>query len=506
MKYKLIAALTVLSIFILCVQTAAQSGIRKKPLKVLFVGYDPSKPMPQATRSYPGMMSKELFTAEYPVRMPAFKQLLSTYFTGVQTMDCRDWKPSDSDPYDVTIFDFKPNPLPATAAASATANGKAAPSRPKYLPDNFAKPVVFISSTAAEMGEGIGLKLDWLCLCLDADAHHFNAKHQIFQGPLQKVVPTTAMKKTPDGIFHYTTGRNIPKELPMWRVQTVGYLDGGDRCRVGLVSRGNRFAEGPDAEIISSGVCLKDVGAVALGRHGNFFLWGFGASPAQMTEEAKKVFVNTVAYMKQFEGKVPITRKYNDRMGTTDDLRETVAKTSRESYDEYVKQSEAFNEMNAKEKKRLDEKKAAGQTLTSSEEESLAYIGRPQKIDTYEAFLKARMGKFAARFGTDAAAFQKYMNDNFNYIYCNPQGFYEFEVDEDVQKIGIPNHSVKLLDTCVNMLKQNDRPELALRVLKRYTGEQFTTTKDWNNWLTKSRNKLYFSETDGYRFKINTYN
>ncbi len=85
----------------------------------------------------------------------------------------------------------------------------------------------------------------------------------------------------------------------MWRVQDIGYND-GKPCRIGLVSRGNRFPEGPDAEMISSGVCLKDVGAVALGRYVNFFLWGFGASPAQMTSEAKKVFVNVVAYMKDY--------------------------------------------------------------------------------------------------------------------------------------------------------------------------------------------------------------
>jgi hypothetical protein len=496
MKNRWSIVLLLLAVIITEANVAAQSPGGKNSLKVLFVGYDPSKPMPESKRYYPGMMSKELFTAEYPVRMPAFKQLLSAYFSEVKTMDCRDWKPADSDPYDVTIFDFKTKPLPDTA------KGKPA----KYLPDNFSKPVIFISSTASEMGSSIGLKLDWLCLCLDADAHHFNAKHAIFQGPLEKVTPTTAMKKTPEGIFHYTTGHDMPKELPMWRVQTVGYIEGSDQCRIGLVSRGSRFTEGPDAEVISSGVCQKDVGAVALGRHGNFFLWGFGASPAQMTEEAKKVFVNTVVYMKQFNGKPPITRKYNERMGTTDDMRETAAFVSKESYESYKKGIGEFNEANAKQKKKLDEKKAAGQELTSLEQESLSYIGRSQPIETYEEFLKGRMGKFAARFGSDAVAFQQYIKNNFDYLYCNPTGFYEFSVDEEVQQIGVSNHSVQLLDTCVQMLKRNDRAGLALTVLKRYTGESFTAANEWSNWLAKFRSKLYFSETDGYRFKINTYN
>lgn len=481
----------------------AQNNHSKSPLKILFVGYDPSKPLPEFKTSYPGMMSKEGFIAEYPVRMPAFKKLLSEYFAEVKTIDCRDWKAADSDPYDVTIFDFRTTPLEEARTEKGT-NGDTKYISAKYLPDNFSKPVIFIASTADEMGRSIGLKLDWLCLCLDADAHHINTQHAIFKGPLEKVTPTMETKKTPDGIYHYTTGASVPKEIPMWRVQTAGYLDGKD-IRVGLVSRGNRFAESPDAEIISSGVCQKDVGAVALGRHGNFFLWGFSASPAQMTDEAKKVFVNAVAYIKQFDGKTPIARKYNDRMATTNDVREIISHATRGTYEEYVKEITDFNNQNAAEKKRIDDKKAAGLQLTSAEEQSLTYLGHPQKIPTWEEFLKQTMGKFAGQFGTDAAGFQKYLTDNFNYLYCDPTKFFDYSIDEDVQKIGVSNHNVKLLETCVEMLKRNDQTELALRVLKRYTAQSFTTAKEWSNWLLKNRSKLFFTETDGYRFMINTY-
>ena len=482
----------------------AQQGHPKSSLKILFVGYDPSKPLTEFSRTYPGSMSKEEFIAEYPVRMPAFKELLGEYFAEVKTIDCRDWKVTDSDPYDVTIFDFKTTAL-EEARTEKGPDGETKYLAAKYLPDNFSKPVVFIASTADEMGRSIGLKLDWLCLCLDADAHHINTQHAIFKGPLEKVTPTMVVKKTPDGIYHYTTGDAVPKEIPMWRVQKVGYLD-DKTVRIGLVSRGNRFAESPDAEIISSGVCAKDVGAVALGRHGNFFLWGFSASPAQMTDEAKKVFVNVVAYMKQFEGKTPIARKYNDRMATTDDVREIIANASRKVYDDYVKEITVFNENNVKEKKRIDDKKAAGQPLTSAEEASLQYVGYQEKIEPWEGFLKQIMGKFAGQFGTDAVGFQKYLTDNFAYVYCDPNKFYDFSIDEDVKQIGISNHEVKLLEKCVDMLKRNNQPELALRVLKRYTSESFTTAKEWNHWLSKNKRKLFFTETDGYRFMVNTYN
>lgn len=482
------------------ISASGQSTNGKQKLKVLYVGYDPSRPLPEITRMAPGGMSKEGFIAEYPVRMPAFKALLNTYFTEVATMDCRDWKPADSESYDVTVFDFKPNPLAQQDSARIKAK-----QRPLYLPDNFSKPTVFIASTAPEMGEGIGLKLDWLCLCLDADAHHVNTKHPIFNGKLHKVKPTQQLKETPEGIFHYTTGKDVPRQIPMWTVQQDGYLTHKD-ARIGLVARGNRFLEGPDAEVISSGVCTKDVQAVALGRHGNFFLWGFGASPATMTEEAKKVFVNTVAYMQQFDGKTPISRKYNDRMATTDDVREIIANANKETFEEYLAEIKKFNEQNAKEKVRIDAKKAAGQALTSQEESMLPYLGYQQELPTWESYLKSITGKYYQQFGNDAAAFQQYMTRNFDYLYCDPKAFFTYSIDEDVAAIGVPNHSIRLLDTCIQMLRRKDREELALTVLKRYTGEDFSGAAEWSAWLSRHRKKLFFSETNGYRFNINTYN
>lgn len=476
----------------------------KSPLKVLFVGYDPGKPAPVIARTYPGWMTKEGFLAEYTVRMPAFKALLQEYFSNVATIDCREWKPEDSELYDVTIFDFNTNVIePAKQERLSNGSIKSIPAR--YLPDNFSKPVIFIASTAPEMGQRLGLKLDWLCLCLDADAHHMNATHPIFKGPLEKIAPTMVSKNTPEGVFHYTTGANLPKQTLMWRVQNKGYLD-NKNVRIGLVARGNRFNESPDAEVISSGVNTKDIGAVALGRHGNFFLWGFSASPADMTEEAKKVFVNTVAYMKRFDGKVPIARKYNDRMATTDDVREILAAATTEKYEEYVQQMKDFNAQGKKQKKQLDEKIASGKTLSPEEQASLSYLGQDVPIDSYDNYLKSKMGKMASRFGSDAAAFQKYMKENFGYLYCDPNSFFSYEIDEEAKRIGFPNHDVRFLEACIQRLNQNDEPELALKMLKKYTNEDFNSAKEWGSWFSKNKNKLFFTETGGYKFLVNTYN
>ena len=45
-----------------------------------------------------------------------------------------------------------------------------------------------------------------------------------------------------------------------------------------------------------------------------------------------------------------------------------------------------------------------------------------------------------------------------------------------------------------------EQPELALRVLKRYTTEAFADAVGWRAWLDKTRDRLFFTDTGGYKF------
>jgi hypothetical protein len=59
------------------------------------------------------------------------------------------------------------------------------------------------------------------------------------------------------------------------------------------------------AEFIASGVNSSDPNALALGREGKFFLWGFSGSPSEMTPSGRAVFLNVLCYMRKFEGVRP---------------------------------------------------------------------------------------------------------------------------------------------------------------------------------------------------------
>lgn len=491
-KFKLLLFAALLCSILCCNTVQAQRT--KSPIKVLFVGYNlAAGQVPAESDMHTEEGSRPY--AQDSIRMPAFKALLDKYFAVVKTEDYRQYKPEDSGPYDVTIFDY-----PTTAIEKGSGKGPS-----KYLPDNFTRPVIFIANTAPVMGESLGLKLDWLCLCLKGDAHHINLQHPIFRGPLAKVAPTLVMKPTPRGIYNYPSGDTVPKELSMWQVNTTAFENnkGVGHYRIGLVARGNGFTDSPDAEVISSGVCEKDVTAVALGRHGNFFLWGFAASPADMTEEAKKVFVNVVAYINQFNGQAPIVRKYNQYIATTASIKDAAGWCNKKFYQQEVNLLKDANRSNDSIAKVIAVKVAAKQPLTELEKEMQGFGDVHNPVPTWEDYLKQQMGNFSRQFGTDAEAFRNFVKDNIGYMVCDSTG-YSFHLDRDAQKLGISNHNPELLKKCINMLKENRNAALALRILKRYTIEYFDTANEWEQWYKENKSRLFFTEAGGWKFMVNT--
>ncbi|MCP2025830.1 hypothetical protein L1276_000970 [Flavobacterium sp. HSC-32F16] len=468
---------------------------KKENLSVLFVGFDPAVPVSEEIINSPagtGGMSPERFREDMKTRYNAFESYLKEYFTTVKAVDVKSYKMEMSKNYDVTIFDQSIDPW-----EKAQYSPKYKPA--KYLTEDFDFATVFIGHTAPLLGGSIGLKLDWLCLCLDADAHHLKSEHPIFKGPFP-VKLTMVVKPTPDGIFHYESGKDIPKEIPMWRVQTEGYLE-GKGYRLGLVSRGDGFTDSPDAEYISGGVSSKDVGAVAIGRHGNFLLWGFSASPDYMTDEAKQVFANAVVYIKDFKGKKPIARKYDDRIIIRTEIDDMIAKLNQESFEKFKGYMAEVNISMKEGVKKLSDKKQSGAKLTEMEESILEAQSQPIPIPTWEQYLQQTAQSFyKPEYLKNVDKLKKYLLENKKFMYYDEKGIY---VDEDVKKLGIGNNDIKLLQKCITLLKSGKETELANAVLLRYTGMK-KTAQEWEKWLTDNSSKLFFTEAGGYKWLIDT--
>lgn len=435
-------------------------------------------------------------------RSASFESMLKHYFTEVKVIDAKAYTQGMSDAYDVTVFDGTPKAI-AEKQLIKDAQGKITKYiPPAYLTENFNRPVVFIGEAGEKLGRSIGLKLDWYCLCLDAYAHSFRKDHEIFKGPFP-VKMTIETKPTPEDAFHYEyyLGKATPKTLPMWQVQTKGYIsDKG--FRIGMVSRPWGFEDSPDAEAISSGVCAKTLDAVAIGRHGNFFHWGFAASPEYMTPEAQNVLANAIVYISKFKDKGVIARKYQDRRATKEYLKELKYLATKEAYDSREEMNLKFDQQMLAEKKKADEKKAKNEKLTTWEEQALSY--KPQPKQSFEDFLKENQRDLFSKFGTNTDAYLKYYDQNKDYFYSEDAS-YVITVDQDVKSLGIPNTDKRLLEKCIFMLEKGQDVDKAKRILDRYTLLDYKTAQEWRSWYEKNKSRIFFTQSGGFYFMVDTY-
>ena len=265
--------------------------------------------------------------------------------------------------------------------------------------------------------------------------------HEVFQKPL-KVDLQFEDHAVPASYRHYPGGDKLGETIKVWKVQTKKFPE----TDFGMVSDPYGFDDSPDAEIISAGLNGKGPKSVALGRHGNFFLWGFSASPTDMTPEARKCFVNSVCYIKKFDGQKPFVRKTG-----------------------------------------------------SGREWALVYSGYIKQYADQD-FIKTLFPEdLRRRFGKDAEKFAAYYRENLEYLIPAQNGF---AVDEDVKALGLSNRRVELLDKCVALLENGKQADTALRILRRYTNANCPDAKHWRSWLLENRNRLFFSDVGGFQFLI----
>ena len=308
---------------------------------------------------------------------------------------------------------------------------------------------------------------------------------------------TVENTSTPPSFFsfpHLFEGGRVPNQLPMWQVQT--YTADSEQRRIGMVSRPGGYTDSPDVEFISGGACAKSPDAVAIGRHGNFFHWGFAASPDNMTEEAKPVLANAIVYISKFAGQTPIARKYNDRLSTRSYVHDMRQSISREAYERSLESESARNETMSRQKRVAQEKEARGEQLNDNEKRALTFS--PSQPATYEQFIQRQARALYNQLGSDISAYAKFFDDNWDYFYLG------VEVDEDAKSIGIPNNDKRILDAAIKMLETGKDVEKGKRILARYTLVDFATPAEWRKWYNTYKDLFFFTESGGWVFLINS--
>lgn len=497
---KLNSLVALLVVAVMTLFSACDSGNKEK-LKVLYVGGSAN------LETMGGMeVDPDTLAASAAERMANFTEFLNDHFTDVTVINAKEYTPDMSKSYDVTLFDGCPNPIRGEIR-EFDENGRVIRfERPAYLPNDFSSAAVCIANASEDIGRSIGTKNDWYCLCLDNYAFGMNMDHPIFKGPF-KVDITTEKQPTPAGVIETDPmmGLEAPAEMDMWKVVEYSYGDPeGKGKRIGMISRPGGYLDSPETEVISGGKSAKTVDAVAIGRHGNFFHWGFAADPKSLTPSAREALANAIVYAAKFNNQPIIARKKNEGIATRDHIRWSKWGVSKEAWQSNEETMMTWYLQMDSIHKVIEEKKANGEELDSTLK-MYAQMPAPVKPEpvAYADYLKQREPDLFAEFGEDASKYNEYYDSNYGYFRPDASG-YHFVIDEDVKAMGIANNDIKVLDTAIAEL-DGENVDRAKRVLERYTLCRFATPAEWRAWFDKYQDKLFFTESGGYLWLVNSY-
>jgi hypothetical protein len=199
-----------------------------------------------------------------------------------------------------------------------------------------------------------------------------------------------------------------------------------------------------DAELIAKGNSAKGPERGAIVRHGHYTLWAFEGPVKNMTEEGKKLFVNTVYYSSKQTNASILEKKQNQ---------------TRDGLFIYLKSQGLLRTL----QNYLPEE-ARGKTIKQ----------------TYDCLLQNRY-----------------------YLRINGRAF---EIDEIARKMNIPNYKKEYLQRLIFRLSDNRDDIETQKALVRYTGknEFGNSAQKWQKWFAENKNYLFFSDTQGSRFLIDS--
>ena len=475
-------------LFLLCtllmVGITMMGAVKKTKLRVLYVG---------------GHSNMETFGTDYDKveneksiveRTASFEQFLKEYFTTVKVVQGKDYNYKMSYDYDVTIMDGVPTPLKKRVDVK---DGQRFIKiiYAQYFPEDFDRPVMTIAELGETLGRYIGLKSDWYCLCLDNYAHTMRLNHPIFKGPY-KVNMKLEEKPTPEGALEFAPmiGETLPPTTKMLKIGNSSYQQRGKNIKIGMVSRPWGYEDSPECEWISGGLSSKSIDAMAIGRQGSFLHWGFAAAPSDMTEQAKPLFINAVIYISKFAGQRILARKMYESISTRVEAKEMAYRVTKKCWEEYKSEIERFNKQMKHFSDSIKGVQAAGGKIKDSEK-------------MYQVWVKQRAGKLYQQFGLDEAAYAKYYEENTPYFYGTFDD-YGLLLDEDAKSLGIPNNDKRLLDKAILLWETTEDVAKGKRFLERYTLLRYDNPKQYREWYLKYKDKLFFTESGGWKWLVNS--
>ncbi len=270
--------------------------------------------------------------------------------------------------------------------------------------------------------------------------------HPIFQGPLAPHIEF--MEAVVPGNYRmYPEGRDLPDKIQGWKVHEGEFPE----IDVGLVSDPYGFEDSPDCEWISGGINSKGPLSMALGRQGNLFLWGFYGDPSRMTPSAQRVFLNTIVYMKGFDGAPILVRE---------------PKNARDYALLYSQMAKSL----------------------ASEKGVIEWLQKRFPSELWEST------------GGDGDKLGEYYRTHLEFLHSKDD---LFAVDPDLVALNVSNRRPEFFERVLERLDADALDATARRLLTRYAPDASRMdAAALRKWLEENRERLYFTDTGGFQWRI----
>ena len=251
--------------------------------------------------------------------------------------------------------------------------------------------------------------------------------------------------ETPRNYRNYPGGESLPDKVKVWRIMQKS--DSREQP-YSTVCRSWGFDDSPDAEALTPGYnTAKENGAVGVGRHGNFLYWGFSGPPSKFTEAGSRFFLNCICYIAKFNGKLPLVRRESGH--------------------------------------RFEPVRLAMARSYISDEDFFKGVFQPDLDEKYKGDWKGLMRQY---------------EQNIEFIYRDNR---MYKIDAELKDLGLSsNRTLATLESLIALLRDNSKSGIAAGLLKRYTLESFEKPEQWEAWLKENKDRIYFSDIGGYKFRV----
>ncbi|HVP73826.1 MAG TPA: hypothetical protein VMS30_08810 [Phycisphaerales bacterium] len=402
-------------------------------------------PAVAATDAQPPIDLKVLYLGNAGTpRAKAYEAFLAERFAKATAVDRNSFDPASAAEYDVVLLDWSQSDVNAGGVTPGQRVDLKSPLGPR---ESWSKPIVMLGSAGLLITSPWQTNGTYGCTCLYPFAYN-PRNHEIFNAPISIDRGATIKRPVPNDSWREKLGVGEVDVIPMVRDIDKSYDPG-------WCTYENTLAEQPEVEFICGGINDKIPAAVGIWRQGNQLHFGFDLSPDDMSDAARAMLVNSIAYIARFTQDRPIVRSPSPFYGVA-----TRARSSVESWltnDHY-------------------DLKWVDDAISPSVLQSVQRRTRAEYLEWYR--------------------------DNSRYLRPGADGLLTW--DEEAKSLEISYSTPELFERGIAALRDPATRVQAATLLHRYApeGPSSDDAAAWQAWYAENQPYLFYCEWGSYRWYI----